>query len=356
MLNTLKILFTALVFFLSLNPCSAEIIGTSSEEARWLTLESKTPNGRHIVFVTGDEEYRSEEGMPQLAHILSKYHGFKCTVLFSINKETGFIDPEVLDNIPGLEALKTADLMVIFTRFRNLPDEQMKFIVDFVESGKPLIGLRTSTHAFDIPADRKYRRWSWRNSQWNGGFGRQIMGETWVAHHGGHGWQSSSGIIVKEHSKHPILKGIKDGDVWDPSDVYTVNLPLPEGCVPLLNGRVLSGMDPDDGPCEIEERDGEKYDKNNPIMPVAWIRERSLSNGEKQRIFSTTLGASQAFSREGSRRLLIQASYWCLGMEDKIDGKGKVDLVGTFRPTPFGFSRHKKEVKPKDLLNVILKD
>ena len=320
-------------------------------ETPWISLKPENHNGKHIVFVTGDEEYRSEEGMPQLAKILSKHHGFHCTVLFSIDAENGCIDPGVLDNIPGLKALDDADLLVLFTRFRNLPDEQMKHIADFVESGKPVIGLRTSTHAFDIPNDRKYHRWSFRNDQWKDGFGRQIMGETWIAHHGGHGWQSTSGIIPADMKQHPIVRGINDGEIWDPSDVYTVRLPLPDGCIPVVMGRVLSGMNPEDGPCEPEERDGKTFDKNNPMMPLAWVRELKSSSGKTQRVFSTTMGASQAFTREGSRRLLVQACYWCLGMEEKIDGKGDVSIVGKFKPTSFGFNSHTKNVRPKDLLD-----
>src|SRR5271167_1524841 len=84
--------------------------------------------GKHIVLVSGDEEYRSEEALPQLGKILAKHHGFKCTVLFAIDPKDGTINPNVSD-IPGLEALRTADLLVLFTRFRNLPDEQMKHLV-----------------------------------------------------------------------------------------------------------------------------------------------------------------------------------------------------------------------------------
>ncbi|MHC4890914.1 MAG: hypothetical protein ACYTEO_15785, partial [Planctomycetota bacterium] len=104
--------------------------------------------GKHIVFVIGDDEYRSEDLMPMLAKIMAVHHGFKCTALFSLDKETGEIDPGAQENIPGLEVLKTADLMVIFTRFRELPDEQMKHIIDYTNSGKPIVGLRTATHAF----------------------------------------------------------------------------------------------------------------------------------------------------------------------------------------------------------------
>src|SRR5438093_12055530 len=102
---------------------------------------------KHIVLVCGDEEYRSEETLPQLGKILAKRHGFKCTVLFAIDPKDGTINPNV-SNIPGLEALKSADLMVVFLRFRDLPDEQMKYLVDYIESGKPIIGMRTATHAF----------------------------------------------------------------------------------------------------------------------------------------------------------------------------------------------------------------
>ena len=97
----------------------------------WLVFEGgEGPGqGKHIVFVTGDEEYRSEEGMPQMAKILSKHHGFKCTVLFAIDPD-GTINPQNQQNIPGTKALDTADLMVVFLRFRDLPDDQMKPIVD----------------------------------------------------------------------------------------------------------------------------------------------------------------------------------------------------------------------------------
>src|SRR5437016_6565424 len=103
--------------------------------------------GKHIVLVSGDHEYRSEETLPQLGKILAKHHGFKCTVLFTLDKD-GTIDPNI-DNIPGLEQLASADLAIIFLRFRNLPNEQMKHLIDYTESGKPIMGLRTATHPFN---------------------------------------------------------------------------------------------------------------------------------------------------------------------------------------------------------------
>ena len=93
--------------------------------------------GKHIVLLAGDEEYRSEEGLPMLAKILAMRHGFKCTVLFPINPADGTIDPLTLTNMPGLAALDSADLCVMGLRFRELPDQQMKHFVDYLNAGKP---------------------------------------------------------------------------------------------------------------------------------------------------------------------------------------------------------------------------
>ena len=102
------------------------LISSSSAAEQWIVYSggSGPGAGKHVVLISGDEEYRSEEALPQLGKILATHHGFRCTVLFAIDPETGFIDPNVNDNIPGLANLDSADLMVIFTRFRALPDEQ----------------------------------------------------------------------------------------------------------------------------------------------------------------------------------------------------------------------------------------
>src|SRR5437667_11849105 len=129
-------------------------IGTHA--ADWVVYEGKDGpgKGKHIVFVTGDEEYRSEEGLPMLAKILAVRHGFKCTVLFPINPADGTIDPNNQTNIVGLQNLANADLMVILARFREPPADQMKYVVDFINAGKPAFGLRTATHALAISLDK----------------------------------------------------------------------------------------------------------------------------------------------------------------------------------------------------------
>ena len=297
--------------------------------------------GKHIVLVSGDEEYRSEEGLPQLAKILARRHGFKCTVLFSIDPHDGTIDPNRHDNIPGLEALRTADLMVILTRFRELPDPQMRFVAEYVESGRPVIGLRTATHAFDTKPGTTFARYGWKSKEWEGGFGRHVLGETWINHHGHHGRQSTRGIIAPGMKNHPILRGIKDGDIWCPTDVYAVRLPMPADCQPLVLGQVLSGMHPDDPPVAGKQ--------NDPMMPVAWIKPFAAPSGKTARTFTTTMGASQDLSSEGLRRLIVNACYWAVGMEDQIPPKSDVDLVGHYAPTPFGFGKFTKGLKPVDL-------
>jgi hypothetical protein len=293
------------------------------------------------VLVSGDEEYRSEEALPQLGKILARRHGFKCTVLFAIDPKDGTINPNV-SNIPGLEALKAADLLIIFTRFRDLPDDQMQHLVDYIESGRPIIGLRTATHAFNIKSGKKYAKYSWSNGDkdYAQGFGRQVLGETWISHHGNHGSQSTRGLVAKGQESHPILRGIKDGDIWGPTDVYGVRLPLPGDSQPLVMGQVLAGMKPDDKPVEGKQ--------NDPMMPVAWTKTYKSASGKTARTFTTTMGASQDLNSEGLRRLLVNASYWCLGLEEKIPEKSNVELVGEYKPTRFGFNGFTKGVKPEE--------
>lgn len=293
--------------------------------------------GKHIVLVSGDEEYRSEEALPQLGKILAKHHGCKCTVLFAIDKD-GTINPK-LSNIPGLEALKSADLLILFLRFRDLPDDQMKHLADYIESGKPILGLRTATHSFNIKAGKTYSKYSWQNK--DGGFGRQVLGETWISHHGSHGKQSTRGILVKDSLDHPILKGIKDGDIWGPTDVYGVTIPLPGDSKTLVLGQILEGMKANDAPIAGK--------KNDPMMPLAWVRTYKGDQGKTARVFTTTMGASQDLASAGTRRLLVNAAYWCLGMEERIPASSGVDIVGGYSPTPFGFNSFQKGVRPADL-------
>lgn len=315
---------------------------TKKNEKRWLVFEGKNEKGlgagKHVVLIAGDDEYRSEEALPMLGKILAKHHGFKCTVLFPIEPKSGKIKPDHQTNIEGMQSLEKADLMIVGLRFRNLPDEDMKYFADYIESGKPVIGVRTSTHAFKIPKDRKYAKYSFNSkNEWKGGFGRQVLGDTWVNHHGVHGRQSTRGVIPDAESKNPILRGVKD--VWGPTDVYTIKN-LSKDATVVLQGSVLEGMKPSDKPLEGE--------KNNPMMPLAWTKEFKTESGKTSRIFCTTMGASTDFKSEDLRRLIVNASLWCLEMEGKIPEKANVDIVGEYKPTDFGFKSYQKGLKPAD--------
>jgi len=308
----------------------------TAAEKQWIVYDGfdGPGKGKHIVFVTGDEEYRSEESMPQLAKILAKHHGFKCTVLFAIDQKDGTINPQQNDNIPGLQALETADLMVIFTRFRDLPDEQTKCIVDYANSGKPIVGLRTATHAFNFTRHKTYAKYSFRSKEFEGGFGRQVLGETWIDHYGQHQRESTRGIVAKGMENHPILKGVED--IWGPSDVYAITT-LSGDSKPLVMGQVLVGMKPNDEPKPGKE-----------LVPVAWVKSYTGEKGKTARVFTTTMGHGGDLKSEGFRRLLVNACYWALGMEDKIPVKSKVDLVGEYGPNEIGTAGHKKGLKPLD--------
>ncbi len=316
--------------------CIASFVSVSSaQENPWVvyTGTDGPGKGKHIVLVSGDEEYRSEEALPQLGKILAKHHGFKCTVLFAIDPKTGEIHPN-FSNIPGLDALKTADLMIIATRFRNLPEDQMSHIADYIEAGKPIIGMRTATHAFNGMKGKFAKYNNGGAKDYEGGFGRQILGEKWISHHGSHGKESTRGILNKEQAEHPILRGLKDGDIWGPTDVYGANPLKPANA--LVYGQVLVGMKATDEPV--------KGKKNEPMMPVAWTRE--YKGG---RIFTTTMGASQDLEAAGTRRLLVNAAYWCVGLDKAITPMLNVDVVGEFRPTRFGFNTFTKGVRPSQL-------
>jgi len=310
--------------------------------AEWITYEPKDgpAQGKHIVLLSGDEEYRSEQAMPMLAKILAQRHGFKCTVLFAVNPADGTVDPVTLTNIPGIEALDSADLCIMSLRFRELPDWQMKHFVEYLDSGKPIIGLRTSTHAFayEINKQSAFAKFDWRSTQWLGGFGRQVLGETWVDHHGAHGAESTRGIINPPLKEHPILRGV--ADLWVPTDVYSVTH-LPSDATVLVWGQVLSGMKPTDPPVVGP--------KNEHMMPVVWIRNYVGARGRTSKIVTTTMGAAVDLQNEDLRRLLVNASYWALGLDNKITAKANVDYVGEYHPLWFGFGKFAKGVRPESI-------
>jgi hypothetical protein len=211
----------------------------------------------------------------------------------------------------------------------------MKHIMDYTNSGKPIVALRTSTHPFFYPdASHPYAKWNWNSKDPEGGYGRAVLGETWVSHYGHHNVESTRGIVAPGMEVHPIVRGCED--IWGPSDVYEVR-ELTGDSKPVILGQVLTGMDPNDKPVE-----GKKE------LPVAWIKTYTGTSGKPSRIFTTTMGHSYDLKSEGLRRLLVNAVYWALGMEDQIPPRANVDYVGDYDPSDIGFGTHKQGVMPAD--------
>ncbi len=275
-------------------------------------------NGKHIVLIAGDEEYRTEETMPMLGKILSQRHGFKCTVLFALGPDGAeYIDPNNQQGLRGLEALDDADLMIIGTRFRSPDPDSARHITDFLNAGKPIIGIRTSTHAFRGSGDFGGVKYD--------DFGLKILGETWVSHHGRHKVQGARGIIPDGQAEQPILRSVED--VFCASDVYGVTHLTPSDVI-LMRAAVTESLDPESpnitGP------------KNDPMQPFAWLHNYRTPNGRTVgKSFCTTGGASVDFVNEGLRRMVVNAAYFLTGQE--VPAKANVEFVDAFYPSFYGF-------------------
>jgi type 1 glutamine amidotransferase len=275
--------------------------------------------GKHIVFIAGDEEYRSEEGLPMLAKILSQRHGFDCTVLFSLDATGTYIDPNNQKSVSNVGAIAKADLIVIQTRFRQWSADEYKYMADFLNAGKPIIGLRTATHAFTGSGKTGDFKWA--------DFGLKILGEQWVAHHGNHKVEGARGVIEEANAKHPILNSVKD--VFALSDVYTVSNLDEKKATILLRAAVTETMEPSSKPISGP--------KNNPLQAAAWLRDYTAPNGTaKGQAFCTTMGSSIDFKSEDLRRLVVNAAYDLTKLP--VPAKANVEFVDPFEPTMFGFN------------------
>jgi len=326
------------------------VAGAAAVEASpdpWLTIPGgEGPGkGKKVVLVCGDEEYRSEQTIPELARILAHRHGFDCTVLFAVAPKTGTINPNYNRNIAGTEQLDSADLLIMLIRWRDLPDDQVKHFVDYVESGRPVIGLRTATHPFKLssPTFAKYT-WDSKVPGYEGGFGQQVLGTTWIYHHGAHKKEGTRGIFAPGQEHNPILRGIEPGTIFGTTDVYGLHLPLPGDSTPLVLGQVTETLEPNSKPVAGP--------KNDPMMPVAWTKSYTGASGKTSRVFTTTMGASQDLTFEGTRRMLVNAVYWTLGMENRIPAKSDVRFVTDFHATMYGDqpdSAYQPGIRPGDL-------
>lgn len=311
----------------------AALLMTSAHAAPLVFEGTEGPGkGKHIVFLAGDHEYRSEETLPALARLLAKHHGFKCTVLFNIDPATGEIVAGN-SNMPGMEALDSADLAVVFLRFQQFPREQMKHLDDYLNRGGPVVGLRTATHAFKTTKDDPYAKYSYDSkvSGYELGFGHQVLGQTWVGHYGTNHKQSTRITIMEEKKSHPILRGVKDvwvyvgGYVGKPTDGEILTMAQP-----------LNGMTPDS-----------PVDEKKPPMPSEWTRTYKSASGKVGRVFTTLYGTSEDITNEGYRRLVVNGCFWAIGLEDAIKPDLNIALVGAGKPNTFNGSAYARGIKPE---------
>lgn len=320
--------------FLSLSLCFL----TATLASAQISFQGKEGpgKGKKIVLLAGDEEYRSEEVMPMLAKILSERHGFDTTVVFSINAASGEVDPEAKDNNPGLEALDSADLCIMLLRFRAWPDEQMKHFAAYAASGKPIIAIRTSTHAFN-GLKGQYASFN--------SFGKKVLGEQWVSHWGKHKSEATKGIIEPGQEQNALLRGVKD--IFGDTDVYEAYPPADAKI--LVRGQVLNGMTPESPAASYSKKrasDKAEQDVNSPMMPVVWTREVKTESGKDAKILTTTMGSSSDFRNDDLRRLIINGAYWATGLE--VPAKADVSFVGDFKGSFYGFKGFVKGLKPED--------
>ncbi len=289
--------------------------------------------GKQVVLIAGDEEYRSEEAMPMLAKILSQRHGFTCTVLFSADAE-GTIQPAAGGSLSNSAALDKADLILMSIRFRHWSDEAMARFDNAYKRGVPMVALRTSTHGFNMK-DGAFKKYSFNaKDEWAGGFGKQVLGETWVAHHGAHKKEGCRGIVEVLNKDHPLLRSVEN--IFVESDVYTANPPA--DALVLMRGQVTETLDPASKPVEGK--------KNDPMQPIVWLRERVNEAGKTNRICTTTMGAATDLINEGLRRLVVNSVYWGLALE--IPMKADVSYVDPYAPSFFGFKTERKNFKVID--------
>ena len=296
-------------------------------------------NGKKIVLLAGDDEYRSEESMPMLGKILSQRHGFDCTVLLPAGPD-GVIKPTDHMLLSNPDALDQADAIVMCLRFRGWKKEVMEKFEAAYLRGVPIIALRTSTHAFDITQSLEqnpWRKWNWnsKDPMWTGGFGKQVLGETWVNHHGNHKVEGCRGIIEEANRGQEILRGVQD--VFADSDVYTATAPV--DATVLIRGQVTDSLKPDSKPVAGK--------KNNPMQPVAWTRVRTNEGGKVNRILTTTMGAATDLQNEDLRRLLVNGVFW--GLKLPVPAKADVTYVDPYAPSMYGFGSERKNFKVTDL-------
>lgn len=273
------------------------------------------PEGRSIVLVGADDEYRSEVTMPLLSETLTRDAGASTVVCLAADPATGVPDVANRAHIASTDALRHCDVAVLFMRWREPDAETLSNLRWFLGSGAPVVGLRTSTHMLRAAAAGADPA---MNDEWP----TRVFGQRWISHHG---HDTRTRILAPEESVrgHPILRGVA-GDVVVPSWLYDVE-PLPKDCTVLLWGEVAPGTNASPAPAR---------------QPILWVRERGpetpapFAGGRAaRRMAFTTLGHPGDFAEPQVRRLVEQMVLWAAGDETTIPADGvKAEAPGYVPP------------------------
>jgi hypothetical protein len=265
-------------------------------------------------------------------------YGFTCTVLFALDPD-GTINPDNNTSLSDPAALDRAEGIVMGLRFRQWPDAVMQHFAAAVARGIPIVALRTSTHAFNFPAQSPSAYKSFNN------FGREVLGENWVSHWGANRRGATRGIIEPGAESDPLLRGVTA--IFGDSGVYETH-PIADAKI-LVRGQVLTGMSPTDAPATYLKKrksDGVEQPINDPLMPLAWTRLNRNANGTANRVFCTTMGAATDLANEDFRRLVINAVLAGFALE--IPARADVRYVDAYAPTAYAFKGYRRGLTPAD--------
>ncbi len=228
----------------------------------------------NIVFMIGEEEYFTWETLPEFARKELEPLGHHVTFIHA--------DKADKNNFTGLvAALKDADLLLVSVRRRTPPKEQLDAVRAFLAAGKPLIGIRTASHAFALrPKDKLIDD---QHANWQE-FDPAVLGGNYHDHHKGK--DQTICTVAAGAESHAILKDIPLSEFIGHGTLYK-NTPLAKTTTPLLIGAI----------------------PGQPAEPVAWTHRY----GPKQaKIFYTSLGHPDDFKEPAFRKLLLNAIAWAL--------------------------------------------
>ena len=271
---------------------------------------TRADDAPHAVFLVGTHHYSPQQSMPKLAERLEEYD-FRTTVVLPEG------DPEHQETPTwshDLSVLGEADVAIFYLRFLTIDEEQFSHIREYVQSGKPVVGLRTSTHAFDYPDGHVL-------ADWNEGFGHDVLGSKYFLHLQG----TTTVEHVLAHRDHPILNGVP-AKFLDPGTLYRAE--LPDDAVPLLTG---TGRSKKVG--TVTNKFGTHELKPEMSWPVAW----TWTNKFGGKTFATTLGHANAFDLDPVNRLLVNGIHWTLGKAVNVSaGRLKTEQANRRMNRPVG--------------------